>query len=479
MKWLKRFDSRHTLLNVFAVIKSFNGDSVGTENKNILVVSKGNKITFYRLKKENEKLKEVWKQKFLDSRYMSGRFRWINETLEIAENLSKKLLILRFKDLSNKELSELYKEYVKIFIRIFEGYDMSQPEVPAVCEEELQKLILDKVKDDKLALEMYSILTTPAKINPLKQEEINWLKILLNIKEKGFVKEILNQIKEHSTRFGWISTQENLSFLDSDYFINIAKQNKENVEEIRRKLKETEERSGIIENKRKKILNELKDSKIEEYSEILREAGYLRILTRLAWTKLEYSSRDLFKEISKRANTDNVRYMFPEEVEKALIEQKKIDNVDLRIKNYVMRLNQGKIEFYTGKEADKIEKNEIVEEAIKTNEVKGSCASQGFVRGKVKIIHSHVDDQLKEVDKMEKGDILIAGSTKPQLIVACRKASAIVTDEGGICSHAAIVSREFGIPCIVGTVHATKAFKDGDIVEVDADNGVAKIIKRK
>ena len=58
-----------------------------------------------------------------------------------------------------------------------------------------------------------------------------------------------------------------------------------------------------------------------------------------------------------------------------------------------------------------------------------------------------------------------------------RKAGAIITDEGGLTSHAAVISREFGIPCIVGTHKATEIFKNGDLVEVDANKGVVSIIK--
>jgi pyruvate,water dikinase len=67
--------------------------------------------------------------------------------------------------------------------------------------------------------------------------------------------------------------------------------------------------------------------------------------------------------------------------------------------------------------------------------------------------------------------------TTPDFVPAMRKAVAIITDEGGITCHAAIVSRELGKPCIIGTKIATKALKDGDVVEVDADNGVVRIIK--
>lgn len=70
--------------------------------------------------------------------------------------------------------------------------------------------------------------------------------------------------------------------------------------------------------------------------------------------------------------------------------------------------------------------------------------------------------------------ILVAVTTHPDYVPAMRKAVAIITDEGGITSHAAIVSREFCIPCIVGTKMATKILNDGDLVEVDANNGVVK-----
>ncbi|MBU3906524.1 phosphoenolpyruvate synthase, partial [Patescibacteria group bacterium] len=79
--------------------------------------------------------------------------------------------------------------------------------------------------------------------------------------------------------------------------------------------------------------------------------------------------------------------------------------------------------------------------------------------------------------KMEKVDILVAGMTSPEFIIVMKKAKAIITDHGGMTSHAAIVSRELGVPCIVGTKIATQVLKDGDLVEVDADQGVIKIIK--
>lgn len=76
----------------------------------------------------------------------------------------------------------------------------------------------------------------------------------------------------------------------------------------------------------------------------------------------------------------------------------------------------------------------------------------------------------------EEGEILVAISTNPDIIPLMKKAGAIVTDEGGIMCHASIISRELKIPCIVGTKNATRALKDGDMVEVDANTGIIKII---
>ena len=111
------------------------------------------------------------------------------------------------------------------------------------------------------------------------------------------------------------------------------------------------------------------------------------------------------------------------------------------------------------------------------SEIKGTIANKGIFKGKVKVIVSGYDnyDQLNKIMKeMERGEILISETTSPELTLACRKAGAIVTDQGGMLSHAAIISRELNIPCIVGTESATKIFKDGDLVEVDANQGIIR-----
>jgi phosphohistidine swiveling domain-containing protein len=136
--------------------------------------------------------------------------------------------------------------------------------------------------------------------------------------------------------------------------------------------------------------------------------------------------------------------------------------------------------FYEGKNTEAI-LAEFKEEAVFSEVFSGQTASKGKITGKVKIIpvdYSNLSRVNAEIEKMQQGDILIAETTAPELMVACKKAGAIVTDMGGLMSHAAIISREFGIPCIVGTKIATKVLHDSDLVEVDADNGVVRIIEK-
>jgi phosphohistidine swiveling domain-containing protein len=100
---------------------------------------------------------------------------------------------------------------------------------------------------------------------------------------------------------------------------------------------------------------------------------------------------------------------------------------------------------------------------------KGIVAQPGVVRGLVRVVKNHHD-----VKQVESGEILVSNTTHPDYLQAMKKAAAFVTDEGGIVSHAAIVAREFKKPCIVGTKIATQIFKDGDMVEVDANKGIVR-----
>jgi phosphoenolpyruvate synthase/pyruvate phosphate dikinase len=142
---------------------------------------------------------------------------------------------------------------------------------------------------------------------------------------------------------------------------------------------------------------------------------------------------------------------------------------------YAAKLEDNRYEIFTGDKALLII-NEV--KAIDSSQIKGMVANRGEAQGRAKVIKLTTKTDLlgEQIRLMDEGQVLVADTTGPELIVACKKAAAIVTNEGGITSHAAIVSRELNIPCIIGTKHATDIIKDGDMLKVDAINGIVEII---
>lgn len=107
-------------------------------------------------------------------------------------------------------------------------------------------------------------------------------------------------------------------------------------------------------------------------------------------------------------------------------------------------------------------------------EIKGNIAYKGKVRGRVRVIVG-----LGKWGAVKEGEVLVTPMTTLDSTPYLKRLAAIVTDEGGITCHAAIISRELKVPCIIGTKFATKVLKDGDLVEVNANKGVVRVLKRK
>ncbi len=123
-------------------------------------------------------------------------------------------------------------------------------------------------------------------------------------------------------------------------------------------------------------------------------------------------------------------------------------------------------------DVERLKKLMIPEANISDKEIRGQVGNKGHYTGPAKVIMNTHD-----FAKMETGDVLVSTMTTPDFVVLMHKAGAIITDIGGMLCHAAIVSREINKPCVIGTKFATQILKDGDMVEVDADKGVVRIIK--
>jgi len=193
---------------------------------------------------------------------------------------------------------------------------------------------------------------------------------------------------------------------------------------------------------------------------------------KLVMMSLKYV-QDYYDEIARRFSLPNkLAYQLTPNLIRDLFKGKRPDLTILKQihkANFTIYHDNNVDEFYYGNEAtEKFHQYYDVAD-YDLNEVKGNCARPGKVKGIVRVILN-----IKDCAKMKKGEIIVSTMTTPEFTIAMKKAAAIVTDEGGVTCHAAIVSRELGIPCVMGTRLASKVFKDGDLIEVDAEKGIVK-----
>ena len=255
-----------------------------------------------------------------------------------------------------------------------------------------------------------------------------------------FWQSIINNLKPATDEFKTQSTKDNFKNFLKYYYLS------------RGIVFYTEELSRVLESK-----------KLPKDINIL---GHWHELSETESSKSWDSLKTKFKKFA---------YYLPPEFETYLSNKKRIGKAELtkRKKYYVLLMKGGVINFYTGQKAKQIERDELLRtvQITSANHIKGHIASKGYAKGRARIVNN--ESQMKQ---MKKGEVLISIMTTPRLISAVKKAVAIVTNEGGITSHAAIIAREFKIPCIIGTKFATSIFNNGDMVEVDANKGIVRKI---
>lgn len=214
--------------------------------------------------------------------------------------------------------------------------------------------------------------------------------------------------------------------------------------------------------------------KLKETINDLRLIGNRRLKMHDVYLNTFLKVKKLYEEIGNRMNftvlqAQNLKY---KELENFLLKGRKVSKeiIDNRIKYYCLYYLKSnyRLDIKPVKEKNnyKIKK-----------EIKGKTAFPGKIIGQVRIITHRLEKSLKEeMFNFDQGNILVSVSTSPDLMPVIRKAGAVITEVGGLLSHAAIVSRELKIPCIINVKMATKIFKNGDRVEVDATNGIIKKI---
>ena len=197
-----------------------------------------------------------------------------------------------------------------------------------------------------------------------------------------------------------------------------------------------------------------------------------------AWCGLHYYLYPLYEKISRETRREIREIMMFWHMKEIVgfVQNGKAPpktEVDQRKDFYVIMLTQGKLVLASGNRAQKLKETTLRLRNLEgLREFRVAVAYRGKVRGKALIMRT---DDAREIMRIKeralKDIILVAGMTNPTMIPLAREAKAIVTDEGGVTCHAAIISREFKIPCVVGTRVATRVLKNGDMVEVDANEG--------
>ena len=408
----------------------------------------------------------------------------------------KRLSVLKLSNLDNKKLVSLFLQSHKEY-REFSVFLLLPLSLEKFFDEQVRKIVEKGSIDEKKRVEYHQKLVAPIRYNVSQEENISLLEIASNIEKKGlknlFEKEttaIINELREkentiwtdiliHLEKYSWLQTRWFYGKLLSAE--DIVERLKTTVEENpSEKLKEMKENPLKVKKETKKIFQELNCTKEEKaFINVVKEYVFLRTYRTDKLNEANYHLMPLLHEAAKRLNIpyDDLLYLTLPEVVESLQKNSISSSINIaqRKKSWALfREGEEVVVFQGEKEVEEFGKQQgfAGQDFSKIREVKGNKAFGGKVTGTAKVILSPA-----EVGKVQKGDILIAVMTFPSFIVAMEKAAAFVTDEGGILCHAAIVAREMKKPCVIATKIATKVFKDGDLVEVDADKGVVKKLK--
>lgn len=339
------------------------------------------------------------------------------------------------------------------------------------------------------AEEIFGIITDPAEFQTENLlEELSLACIVSQAKklgvgqiEKGFLpKPLKRMLAIHTAEFSYIPFGYNTGIIwDQDYFIRkinktLRRKNvigeKEILQKIRNRVSERKKKTKGWKLTKKELL----------FAKSLRQLAYLQELKKATQTKSHPLLHGVvYKELSRRLKTPIkfFDYMTYSEIESSLKNGiSPFSKREIKQRFYVSAVIMENLQYrwiYGNDVKELLKENNLLFNEKEIKSIKGIIASRGKTSGKVSICLFST-----QINKVKQGNVLVTAMTTPDFVPAMKKAAAIITDEGGITSHAAIVSRELKKPCVIGTKIATKVLKNGDLVEVDANKGVVRILKR-
>jgi len=490
-------------VHIFAPIAlgviEYSKEMIGCPFTKILASNQGDKLWWGNYKQDiqdvGEHIIKTLEDKQQAGKYYADYKKFIESTVKLCESI-------RNSDISRLTKNQLLDNYAQFFEKVKKTYGLVwDVEAIEICLEHLIKKQLEELmKQPYKKSEFnanYSLITTPPVLSCINQEQIEIYEIALEISSGKKLSELFNydsdiilkrldsypniksalkklEKKYWWTSLGWTSREEKTmeSFIAD--IKNILKENPDIAGELHR-LKTFVEKTKK-EKEKEKIKNIISDKKMSFYLDIFEHYAVMH-----DWRKeMQMKSTAVFNkflfEISRRYHHkyNDIVWCWPEEIKKCVISGEiNADEIESRKDALFVIITKDSHELFVGERAIALRKKELDIELGNIRDFKGIIASMGKVIGKAKVCFSSAD----AIQKMKKGDILVASMTQPDYVPAMKKASAIVTDEGGITCHAAIISRELKIPCIVGTRIATKVLKDNQLIEVNANHGAVKILE--
>jgi len=390
-------------------------------------------------------------------------------------------------DLSTMSPSELRKKFQPIHDAIVRhtSYAYVVDTFLNDAEEDwLERFIKDEL-GKKATPEVVALLTAPAYGSFVNEFEVRKLEVAQRIHRggaKGSKKDLLRgECRPIVHDFFWARAGYHICvrLTPEDVYQEALDESKKLGNGIAAKIRE--EKTRISENKKKKaeLMRTLGVSK-----ELRRVIEISEIFTHIQDKRKEGVLRGnslFFEALGVTAAKNDIDpelifYITPSE----FLDPKKFAAIDWN--EVRLRRDKGALFVFSAGECRVISRSEYEKEisvehffpsSLGVDEIRGTVAYKGLVRG-----IARVATNMSEIEAFNEGDILVANQTTPEYVPAMKKASAFVTDQGGITCHAAIIAREMKKPCIIGTKNASRVIKSGDMVEVDADKGVVRILER-
>jgi phosphohistidine swiveling domain-containing protein len=384
------------------------------------------------------------------------RWKGVVKELDLFEERFSQFELEKLADAELRELGDKFWELINRFWTITIPQELGNYGSDYFLEQKIKKYFPGRLERMK-AME---ILTSPEELSFYQKEELALAKT--------------KNLRKHQNKYFWIQNSYNGSKVLSAYFFKKRKKDlRLNLEKVfKSHIRNVKRRKAMLQKKYHLPMSIMNIAEGLSYGIAWQDERKGNIFKYIHYL-------DLFaKEVSRRK-----KYIFskllnldiPEVV--AAIERDVRPELRRRGNRFGYIYTKGRVRLLDGpltKKYWKLYGKEKINPNIK--EIRGIVASKGK-KGKISGVVKIVTDPFK-VKGFKKGDILVSPFTAPEYLFLMKKAAAVITDSGGLTSHAAIVSRELGIPCIVGTKIATQVLKSGDRVEVDANKGIVKIINK-